>query len=1060
MTGYNKRPMRPDVLPPTSAYAARLSFFSAHFTFFFLTFVGWLAASRIVYEAIFPRWLWLGRPFLTLTFTAALTLLTWLLWARWGQKKFSPLYLSPLLLNFIYLADPLVDLGRSRLIFGAALWLALLFWSGRQLPRRPRWLGPLLVAAALLPVYLTTMSRTVGQADTFEFQVVAPQLGIAHPTGYPLYLLLGKLFSLLPFGSVAWRINVGTAVLATLALIFFFRFLWELWGSWETAVLGAVVMGLTTTFWSQAIVAEVYALHALVVCVALWLMGRVVTPTLALPLEGEGEKPPLPPRERVGVRVSSLRLNLLLLAFVIGLGLTNHLTTLFLLPPAGIAVLLLLSREKSGTQRGTEETQRSTETDHRSLITDYRSLITDYRFLLKLLAVFVTPLLLYLYLPLRWQAVVGEPMGLGRFVDWVVGGRFQDALQWGAWLNDSARYAIVGRLFVDNWGEFNLALALLGLGYLAWRQWRLAAVLGITWLGFTFYCLNYYVPDLDVFLIPAQLVIGLFWASGVTAVLHAITHRLNHDSKPLLPMVQTAVLLLLLLPTLPLAVNNRARLDNSANDGRTAWGLGVLQQPLAANAAILADSDKFPPLYYLQQAEGMRPDLEIMVLPDEAAYRAELDARLAAGQTVYLARFLPGLAGIYHLRAAGPLTEVSTEPLLERPSTTTAVDFAFGPMQLTGVAIAPEDPSDPLAAAVTLVWQTDAPITETRHIFVRWVGPDFVGEPDVATGQHAVHNNYPTVAWRPGEWVIDVHSWPRPILAQAQTLALQVAVAPPFTPAADLVWQDVAAHQFPAAPARELAQPLRVQVGSALLHDIEFPAQIRPETALPLLFAGVGAPDGLGFILRQNVLPLPQPGLAPDTAVTANHTFTRQETVSTPLANGRYQLLAESADGQSQCGWMRPVTNFCVVGQVVVSGVPLPEGATNFEDKIGLLNVTLPTMTLQPGGLLDLTLTWQALAPLAEDYTVFVQVLDAEDQIVGQVDSWPVQGTYPTSQWPPGTPVGDSYRVQLAGELPPGAYRVQVGFYLLRTLRRLSVLDEAGTAVDDKLLISGLTVAE
>ncbi len=155
---------------------------------------------------------------------------------------------------------------------------------------------------------------------------------------------------------------------------------------------------------------------------------------------------------------------------------------------------------------------------------------------------------------------------------------------------------------------------------------------------------------------------------------------------------------------------------------------------------------------------------------------------------------------------------------------------------------------------------------------------------------------------------------------------------------------------------------------------------------------------------------------------------------------------------------MRPVTTFCVVGEVTVSGVPLPEGATNFEDKIALLDVALPDMTLSPGGLLDVTLTWQALAPLAEDYTVFVQVLDANDQIVGQIDSWPVQGTFPTSQWTPGEPVVDRYQVPLAGELPDGPYRVQVGFYLLQTLRRLAVVDSAGTAVDDKLLLTGFTV--
>jgi hypothetical protein len=649
-------------------------------------------------------------------------------------------------------------------------------------------------------------------------------------------------------------------------------------------------------------------------------------------------------------------------------------------------------------------------------------------------------------------------MGLSRFVDWVVGGRFQGALQWGAWLNDTARYGIVGRLFVDNWGEFNLALAGLGLFFLLRLNWKTAAVLLLTWLGFTFYCLNYYVPDLAVFLIPAQLVLGLFWASGVTVIFHVITQRLNHDSKPLVPLVCTAVLLLILLPTLLLAVNNRARLDSSMADGRTQWGMGVLQRPLDANAAILADSDKFPPLYYLQQAEGLRPDLDIMVLPDEAAYRAELDARLAAGQTVYLARFLPGLAGVYHLRAVGPLTEVSREPLLQRPSTVEPVQIEFGPMELVGVGIAPGDPSDPTATAVTLVWQTNMPISQTLHIFVRWAGGGYVGEPDVATGQHAVHNNYPTVAWRPGELVVDVHSWPRPLLAEAQTLDLQVAIAPPFTPLADLDWQDVASQGFDTAPARLLARPVRAQVGPALLNSVEMPSQIRPESQLPVLFAGDGSAVSLDFTLRENVLPLPQPGLAPEIMVPPGRSFTNQMIIETPLVNGRYQLLAEHPSGQAQCGWMRPVTNFCVVGEVLVSGVPLPEGATNFEDKIALLDLNLPNTTLQPGGLLDLTLTWQALAPLKEDYTVFVQVLDANDQIVGQIDSWPVQGTFPTSQWTPGQPVVDRYQVQLASELPSGPYRVQVGVYLLQTLRRLSVLDEAGTAVDDKLLLTGLTV--
>lgn len=1037
--------MRTDVQPAVSPFAARRAFVLSHFTFFFLTFVGWLAASRILYEGLFPRWLWLGRPFLTLTFAAIFTLLTWLLWQRWGQEIAAPVLLTPLLLNFIYLADPMVDLGRSRFIFGASLWLMLLFYCSQRF-QGPiwRWLWPLLIGLALLPVYLSTMSRTVGQADTFEFQVVAPQLGIAHPTGYPLYLLLGKLFTLLPFGSVAWRMNVGTAVLTFIALIFFFKLLWEVWGMPETAVLAAVFMGLTVTLWSQAIAAEVYALHALVVCVALWLMGRIVNSKQCSVIGDQYSifSNQLSENKELSQSPRSLQLNLILLAATIGLGLTNHLTTVFLLPPAALTLIFLLI------------------TDYRSPTTAHRPLLTDYRFPLKLLLAATLPLLLYLYLPLRWQAVNGEPMGLARFVDWVIGGRFQGALQWRAWLNDPGRYLIVGRLLAQNWGGFNLLVALLGVGYLARKQWRLTAVFILTWLGFTFYCLNYYVPDLAVFLIPAQLVVGLFWASGVTAVLQIITQRLSKDNKPLIPIVKITVLLLLLLPMVLLANNNRAQLDNAADDGRTAWGMGVLQQPLAANGAILADSDKFPPLFYLQQAEGMRPDLDIMVLPDEAAYRAELDARLAAGQTVYLARFLPGLAGIYHLRAAGPLTEVSLQPLRERPSAATPINLDFGGMKLVGIEIEAEAAIEPLAAAVTLYWQTDAPLNDTQHIFLRWVGDGFVDQPDVATGQHAVHNNYPTVAWQPGEVIPDYHNWPRPILAEGQTLQLQAAAAPPFTPIEQLVWQDVATQYFDATPARQLAQPVRAQVGTALLSAVDFAAQGRPNTTLPILFAGLGMPEDIQFSLQSAALPLPLPGLAPETAVSTNQTFTRLQTVTTPLQNGRYQLVAQQPDGEAQCGWMRPVTSYCVLGELWVDGVPLPTDAVNFEDKIALLNVAMPSSELQPGGLLDVTMTWQALAPLMQDFTVFIQVLDANDQIVGQVDSWPVQGTFPTSQWSVGEKIEDSYQVQLAGDLPPGSYRVQVGLYLLQTLRRLSVLDDTGTAVDDKLLLTGLTVAD
>ncbi len=465
--------------------------------------------------------------------------------------------------------------------------------------------------------------------------MVAPQLGIAHPTGYPLYLLLGKLWTeLIPFGTVAWRLNVGTAVYALLAATFIYLTGARLLRRPVPALLAALALGITPTFWSQAVEAEVYTLHALIISVALWVMVKI----------GDW-------------RLEIRDWKLIGLAFLLGLGLTNHLTTLFLFPPAAIILLTALYHSRK------------------------QSLISNLQSLLKLLFAFLAPLSLYAYLPLRWQAVNGEPMGWARFVDWVIGGRFQGALQWRAWLDDPTRYEIVGRLFLDNWGWVNLGLAGIGFIYLMVQQRRAALLLFVTWLGFTFYALNYYVPDLNVFLMGAHVVVALWWAAGATAIFDVGCRMSDFE---LCLTAQSLVSSLLFLPILLLAIATWPQVDRSRADGLTQWGTAVLNLPLAPNSAILADSEKIAPLYYLQQAEGLRPDLDIMVLPDEAAYRAELEARVAAGQTVYLARYLPGLEGVYHLRAVGPLTEVSTKPLDSLPASAIPANLRFGPLRLIG----------------------------------------------------------------------------------------------------------------------------------------------------------------------------------------------------------------------------------------------------------------------------------------------------------------------------------------------------------------------------------------
>ncbi|MCA9922687.1 MAG: hypothetical protein KC421_09950, partial [Anaerolineales bacterium] len=639
-------------------------------------------------------------------------------------------------------------------------------------------------------------------------------------------------------------------------------------------------------------------------------------------------------------------------------------------------------------------------------------------------------LLLYAYLPLRWQTVVGEPMGYGRFVDWVIGGRFQGALQLMAWLRDPTRYDVVSRLFVENWGWFNLGVALVGLIMLLWQRRQAAVVLLLTWFGYAFYCLNYYVPDLAVFLLPAQIVVGIWWAFGLVAIVDAGSWALK--IKRVSFSIRAFVLVLLLVPTLLHVVAVWPQVDQSADDGQTRWGTAVLAQPLAENSAILADSDKYPPLYYLQQTEGIRPDLDISVWPDEAAYREQLTARLAAGQPVYLARFLPGLEGSYHLRSMGPLTEVSTSGLTAVPAEAALSEVAFDGIRLLGYVLEPDAAVAAGQTAVTFYWQTAAPLEQVLHVYVRWSGEA------AGNGQHPANNNYPTVAWEPGEVVSDYHLLPQPVLTQAETRRLQVALAPPFTPPDALDWQTVAEVALPPTPPQALERPFRIQSDAAMITGASIPAQSRPQKPLPVLVSGIGDPEAVSFSLApmgREPLAMSRNSIA---AAPADTAYLLADEVETDVGNGRYQLVASDPSGMI-CGWMQPLRQGCVLSEVDISGVALVDGATNFEDKIALLSVEIENPVLQPGGQLRLALHWQSLAALDENYTVFVQVLDAQDRIVGQMDAWPLQGTYPTTAWTPGEQVTDPYVVQLDGVLSPGAYRLQVGWYLLATVRRLPV---------------------
>ncbi len=169
------------------------------------------------------------------------------------------------------------------------------------------------VALCLFALYAASAPRTVALEDDGLFVLSSYFLAGAHPPGYPLHAMLGKLFTLLPFGSVAYRVHLLSAAFGALACGALWMCARALGGSRPAAWLAALGLGLTPVFWSQAIIAEVYTLNAFFFF-ALMLLALRGAPLAAI-------------------------------ALVAGLSLSNHWPLMLLMAPALAVVLWPRRRE-------------------------------------------------------------------------------------------------------------------------------------------------------------------------------------------------------------------------------------------------------------------------------------------------------------------------------------------------------------------------------------------------------------------------------------------------------------------------------------------------------------------------------------------------------------------------------------------------------------------------------------------------------------------------------------------------------------------------------------------
>jgi hypothetical protein len=113
-----------------------------------------------------------------------------------------------------------------------------------------------------------------------------------------------------------------------------------------------------------------------------------------------------------------------------------------------------------------------------------------------------------------------------------------------------------------------------------------------------------------------------------------------------------------------------------------------------------------------------------------------------------------------------------------------------------------------------------------------------------------------------------------------------------------------------------------------------------------------------------------------------------------------------------------------------------------------------------PGGHVSLALYWQALHPVAEDYTIFVHLLGPDGELLAQHDAPPVGGLYPTSQWVAGDVFTHQVLLHIPDDAPPGQYDLLVGMYTYPDLTRLPVTGDQPYAQDGLVWLQSVEIRQ
>jgi len=422
-------------------------------------------------------------------------------------------------------------------------------------------LAAVLASGAAGVVYARTLLPGVSFGDWAEAQMIPARLGILHPTGYPLYTLVNKLFTLIPFGSVAYRADLASALAASGAVGVAVLIMVRLHVRPVIAAGGGLALAFSGTLWQEATFSEMNSLHLLLV--ALLLHRALVW------------------------RAERRARDMLIGGLLAGLCVSNHGLAITVVPVVGLFILVDARREIAA---------------HPSI-------------LIRAAGGVAIGLLPYLYLPLR--ALAGPADLYARFLTWdgffghVSGAQFRSDMHFLRTDGVDAAWAAMPHVVDHLVSLSNIAFVVVGVVGIA------VLVLRDAWFGLLLvvlgainvYVYANYLGDLSHYLLTTWLVLAIGLAYGAEEVVRRLVGRLGTR----LSALQYAILVLPLL----VAASNWAAHDQSANQDGERF-TAELFSALPPDAVLITYWDVLTPMSYKHCVEGVRPDVSLRAF-DEAA---------------------------------------------------------------------------------------------------------------------------------------------------------------------------------------------------------------------------------------------------------------------------------------------------------------------------------------------------------------------------------------------------------------------------------------------------------